>query len=572
MGVVGVLLPGAFMLGRLDYSWLPHDDGTLALAAQEVMRGKWPHLDFDTPYSGGLALLNSVFFNVGGRDFVTMRYGLFLVAVASIAVAAWTLARNVPWFVVAPAIGVTLAWSIGVYPTPMPSWYQVFLALAAGAALLAYLRSGSATALATAGGLVGLGVITKVTGLFTLGALLVVLGGTMRGVKGRWVLIWGPVGAGVLLVAGAISWQRVLVLVVPLVLVGYAASRRLEFKDGPWCGWRHVTLLSLAALAPVALFLTASALRGGLGAVLEGWFVTPRLRLYYAATTPQLGITGFAAWVAPVLVLVLCRFRRFGKMAGWALCLVALGMAFESWAYASLLWYLGVTLTSLGVGVVMTGRRSIQPFQLVWPTILAFTALLTFPASDLHYALYLVPPATFALLSISERPTLESTNAYGHFGPVIFTIAAMALLGIGAFQGAVYRGLLILDPPLATATLELDRAGFEVEEADAKYNDLIPRVMDVAAGFPIYAGPDLPQVYALSGLEPAAPVFFDFLTTRFAYQDLPGLLDATGAKAVVIDRSPSFSDQIPSATLDTLHRMFPKSEVFGDLELRWKET
>jgi hypothetical protein len=569
-GLVGVIVPGLFTLRRLDYSWLPHDDGTLALAAQEVMRGKWPHLDFDTPYSGGLSLLNSALFRVGGENFITMRYGLLLVAVVSVVAAAWSLVRNVPWFVVAPAVGVSLAWSIGVYPTPMPSWYQVFLALAAGAALLAFLRSGSVILLGGAGVLVGLAVITKVTGLFTLGALLLVLGGTMRGIKGRWVLIWGPVAAGALLVAGAISWQRIFVLVVPLVLVGYAASRRVEFEVGTRVGWSHVTVLWGAALIPVGVFLAASALRGGLGEVLEGWFLTPRVRFDYAAYPPHAGVTGVAALVAPVLVFVLYRARRFGKLAGWALCLVALVVALESWAHASLMVYLGVTLTPLAVGILTVGRKLIQPLQLVWSAILAFTALLAFPASNPYYALYLVPPAAFALLAMSLQTRPESTGANGHLGPIFVTISAMALLGIGAVQGAVYRGEFVFDPPLVTTTLGLDRATFEVEEADAVYNALVPRVIGVAAGRPIYAGPDLPQVYALSGLEPVARVFFEFLTAQFDDRDLPGLLDAKGAVAIVINRSPSFSDPIPSSTMDTLQRMFPMSEVFGDFELRWK--
>ncbi len=535
------------------------------------MRGKWPHIDFDTPYSGGLGLLNSILFRVVGENLITMRYGLVLVAVAGLVAAAWSLARNLPWFVLAPAVSVSLAWSLGVYPTPMPSWYQVFLALAAGGSLLAFLRSRSAVFLGGAGVLVGLAVTIKVTGLFTLGALLLVLGGTMRGVKGRWILVWAPVVSGAVLVASAISWQRIVVLVIPLVLVGFAASDRLELDSGSRVGWTDVALLCAATLVPVAMFLAASALRGGFWAVLEGWFLTPRLRFDYAASLPGGGITGAAAVAAPVLVLVLYRARRFGKTAGWVLCLVALTVALRSWFDASLMVYLAVTLTSLGVGIVTIGRESVPPCQLVWSAILAFTALLTFPSSDPHYALYIVPPATFALLAASSNAKLESSGAAGHLGTVFVTIAAMALLGIGAVQGAVYRGLAVSDPPLSTVTLELGRATLEVDEADAKYNGLVPRAIEVAAGRPIYAGPDLPQVYALSGLEPVAPVFFDFLTTRFKYRDLPGLLNAKGAKAIVIDREPEFSDPIPASTMDTLQRMFPISETFGNLELRWKK-
>ena len=558
------------MLARLDYSWLSHDDGTLALAAQEVLRGKWPHLDFDTPYSGGLSLLNALLFRVGGEDLATMRYGLVVAALVGLAAAAWSLTRDISWPVAAFATAVAAAWSIGVYPTPMPSWYQVFLALAAGAALLGFYRSDSRLMLGLAGFVTGVAILAKVTGLFTLGSLLLVIGATMRGATGRWLLIWGPVLAGTALVGSAISWQRVFVLVLPLVLLGYVASHRMK-PEQLHVGWLHVSIFLGAALLPVAAFMVASAARGGLVPVLEGWFVTPRLRFEFAASGSGGGLTGLGGIIAPVLVLVIWQVPRTGRWAGWSLCTVGLAAAFWNWAYASLLFYLAVTLASLTVASVLLRYESVPTFKLVWPAVLTFSSLLTFPGSDLHYALYLVPPAAVALLAVSTGGDSSSSGVRHQMPAVVFAGLLMTFLGIGVAQGAVYRGVAVLQPPIRTTTLELTRASFEVEEADALYNALIPRVVELAGGRSIYAGPDLPQVYALSGLEPAAPVFFDFLTARFTYEELPHLLDLKNSEAIVINWSPEFSNPIPPSTLDTLQRMYPMSEAFGDLELRWRE-
>ncbi|MBW3535584.1 MAG: hypothetical protein KY453_10280, partial [Gemmatimonadetes bacterium] len=41
-----------------DRRWIPLDEGTLGQSALRVLRGEWPHRDFDAVYSGLLELLH----------------------------------------------------------------------------------------------------------------------------------------------------------------------------------------------------------------------------------------------------------------------------------------------------------------------------------------------------------------------------------------------------------------------------------------------------------------------------------------------------------------------------------
>src|SRR5215831_3019999 len=54
---------GATYIGHFAWQqWLPWDDGTMAQAAERVLRGQLPHQDFNELYTGGLTQLHAAAF------------------------------------------------------------------------------------------------------------------------------------------------------------------------------------------------------------------------------------------------------------------------------------------------------------------------------------------------------------------------------------------------------------------------------------------------------------------------------------------------------------------------------
>lgn len=102
-------------------------------------------------------------------------------------------------------------------------------------------------------------------------------------------------------------------------------------------------------------------------------------------------------------------------------------------------------------------------------------------------------------------------------------------------------------------------------EGSAQYEELIPFVSQLAAGAPIFAGPDCPEVYFLSGLKNPTPILFDFLQDPNEYNtQVTRLLDRPGlVKVVVINNNPAFSGRNREQLLPIVNKRFTKLRTIG---------
>src|ERR1019366_1464650 len=151
---------------ELYVSWTPPDEGVLAQGAERVMRGELPHRDFVALWSGGLDYLNAAAFRVLGPRLATLR---------TVVAAAWLLglaamfaaARHLLSAWVAGALTLCPAlWTLPLSPHPLPSWYNLFLALFGVAAMLQWMRRRQRIWLVAAGAAAGASVAVKIIGLY----------------------------------------------------------------------------------------------------------------------------------------------------------------------------------------------------------------------------------------------------------------------------------------------------------------------------------------------------------------------------------------------------------------------
>jgi hypothetical protein len=123
-----------------------------------------------------------------------------------------------------------------------------------------------------------------------------------------------------------------------------------------------------------------------------------------------------------------------------------------------------------------------------------------------------------------------------------------------------------------TAKLTLPRATLRVEpDGAALYNALIPFVQAQAKGGVIWAGPDAPEIYFLSGLPNHTRTTFDFLDrSAAAALPLPARVARIDASVVVLKQDPQFSVRPTPADIHELGRAYPHQKAFDGFLVLWR--
>jgi hypothetical protein len=121
--------------------------------------------------------------------------------------------------------------------------------------------------------------------------------------------------------------------------------------------------------------------------------------------------------------------------------------------------------------------------------------------------------------------------------------------------------------------LELPRGGgLEVPVVQAEaYRQLVPLVRARAKGSYIWASPDAPEVYFLSGLRNPTRSMFDFFddTTGRTKRVLEAL-DTHGVTVIVLNARAPFSFPPSADLVAELQRRYPFATNIGPFHVRWR--
>ncbi len=599
----GTLLVGGLYLGLyLTRGWYPHDEGALGQTAERVLQGQVPHRDFDEPYTGLLTYIHAGAFLLGGIRLAVLRIPLFAATILWLAAFFRIAVRLVSPPAAAGIVLLALAWSVPNYPASIPSWYNLFCATFGIAALIKWDETGARRWLYLAGLAGGVSFLIKLSGLFYLaGALLFLLYATRgeepeeprRGWADR--VVAGGLTAGLLLfvvmlwrgIAPFYLARPIVHFVAPGVLLAGALAAREWAPAAGRGGVRLRRLVAAAlpflagALAPVAGFVLGFGLAGGLPALVNGVFVAPFRRLAFANMQPPAPF-----WIlAAVPLAVLLRPRGDWDHPRWrrAAIVVAVLFAIVVWLASvdsfphRLVWQsirnLIPLTAAVAAGIVAWPRLSAG-----WPaagrrrfvllaTVTALASLVQFPFSSPIYFLYVAPLLLLTLVALirglGRTPRLMGAVTLGFYGAF-----AVLLVTPGATVGLGFR----YETPHPTVPLDLPRAGLRVNPEDAQlYGALIPALGLHAGNGDVWAGPDSPEVYFLSGHRNRTRALFDFLGATG--EDAAGFLatlDRDGIRAIALNLRPSFSPALSPGMVDSLRARFPEGSEMGRFELRWR--
>ena len=591
--LIVIVLAGILLASDLNRGWVPHDEGALGQAAERVLAGQVPHRDFDDIYTGALAYLHAASFYVGPRASTTLRIPVFLFALLWVA-ALYAIARRFVPAAGAALVAITaLVWSVPNYPASVPSWFNLFFATFGTLALLRGLETRQRHWMVLAGLAGGISFLFKLSGIFYLlgGGIALIATSFRRPPDGTAETTATRSGA---VLISVILGLVVILLGVPIARAGFSEVVRFLLPLGLligaliWREWSYGGMSAsargralfetlgpfvLGALLPVVLYVVFLLLTSALPQTVQGVLVKPFRRMDSAMMHPPpppvllftilfgllllkrgggRGATVLAIFAAAVLGGVVYvgynpGFYAIGVLTAWGLpLLAAVGAA---WLVKS----------SGPAGATPTTDAAFAVTAVACATL-----LIEFPFAAPIYLLYTIPLAMLALAAV--------VGSAGRTAVSIQWVAAGFLLVFGLFRvipGSVESFGSRFIPTDETVRLNLARGGLHVRAADAsRYEALVGHVQGLANGRVLWAGPDAPEVYFLSGIPNLTRTLFDFLDE--AQVPVIERVRAVGATLVVLNLKPDFSGPPDEATVAALRADFPNVTEFPGFLVLWR--
>jgi len=340
---------------------------------------------------------------------------------------------------------------------------------------------------------------------------------------------------------------------------------------------------------PIGLFLTPYFLSDSTADFYRGVFVLPEKRLQSASWHFPPLITVIASLpYALLLSLDFSPSRRpvLDKIVT-VILIIALALALTLASNLYVYQFIWQSARSLSVIAVITGcliiARSFH-YELISSTMrqtllllvimTGLVSLVQFPFPSPIYFCYTAPLAVLTLLGVvGFRPNAPKLFHLGILG--FYFLFALIWMNTGYVVDAQHRFALgtYYSPYRPESRLDIDRGGIRVPNADKElYTQLVSLARKHPGSGYIYAAPDCPEVYFLSGLRNPTRNIFDFLSAEQQNPaDLTLLLETKGVEFVVVNHNPSHSAKLDPKILALLAHQFPRSIDLADFTARWRK-
>ena len=590
--LLAVALSALYAIPFVLRGWIPHDEGTIAQSAERVLQGEVPHRDFDEGYTGGLSYLHAAAFRVVGVRLSSLRWLLYAAFLPFLA-AVFGIARRLgpPWLAFALTL-LAAVWSVPNYFASLPSWYNLFLATFAALALMRFIEAPRRRWLVMAGLCAGLSVLIKQVGLYAIAAGILFLVDRERRTSSedgrdfdrRPTIFLASKAAGALAffaLLAAIFGRRgnfmdaVEFVLPPAALAAFTVwdeARRGRGRSADRFRSLSAMLVPFlaGAAAPIVAFGAWFATAGSLRLLLHDVFVRsidPTKYAESAALDPRLLLP--AALFAIILVFPTTfggrRERKVAALTAVGLALILLfgglpGVYRPAWNSAR-----SLPLAVVAGAVALLARDDAARADIAESKVFllasmgALVALVQFPFPAPIYFCYAAPLAALGMAAIVRADPRAPRRLHAVLLVFFFLFAAVWMN-----RGYVFRLGRYFSHYEALGFLAMPRGGLHVPIADAReYWTLFEALASRPASGGLYAGPDCPEVYFLSGRPNPTRYFFDYQGELYDPDALMRFIDDRGIATVVIDRYPAFSRPLPETFLASLRRRFSEPETIG---------
>lgn len=600
-GVIAWVIAAIYLIPFVERGWMPHDEGLLAHSAERVLYGELPHRDFDDAYTGGLAMFHAASFRLGGVTTSAIRWTLYLAAILWIPLLYLIALRLAAPVIAALAVLACVAWSLPNYFAAMPSWYLLFLTTGSLYCLIRFQEQNGRRWLLAAGLCCGLSLLTKINGLYSIAAALLYIlfvdqqrsidasGRRSPAVAACTTLIALTFTAIVaLLVLNPWSPDRCIHFVLPAAAVASVLVAN-EWQTGRGSFMqRSAPLLSDVFLflggcsLPVAAFLIPYVLSDSVHDLLYGLFVLPQRRMESAALEfPPL----YAAVCTIPTALFLLRQRtdqtvRTNRQVTAAICLLLATLLVFSVGY---FWHHAIWLSArmLVPFVVaggawwllrpMAGTENESKQRATLFLLLASTTLLSllqFPFAANIYFCYFAPLLILAAVGVRQMIPLRSESV-----AVVVLVFYLAFPIVSLNQG--FLAFHSEQVAHSRSPFTLERSSLHVSPQHRETYEQIIALIDAntSPNSTIYAAPDCPEIYFLSGRSNPTRTMYDFFDDPAGRNDrIAEMLDKQNVQCCVVNMQPLFSSKMDKTLQREIQRRFPRLHSVGPFVVAFPDS
>jgi hypothetical protein len=591
--VAGVLLLAGclYLVPFVDRGWVPLDEGMVGQAAERVLNGQLPHVDYEEPYPGALSYAYALVFSTTGVDVLHLRWTVFAAAVAGLATLYRILRRFQSPIAAAVTTLVSLVWTYPNYVSSLPSWWVLLCALVCLWAVIQHVDTGRTLFVVVAGLSAGIAFTLKQTGLYLLPPLVMSLMviskpnesvGAGRGkldAAARGIISLGAMALVLSITRSGLGGGEVVYLVSPIAASCAAFLLWNRWSEGVRpINWRAPVIAAASAAVPVLILLLPHIVTGHVGAFINGAFVLPQQRLQYTRLgmrpVSQMVAAGAAlvwiCWSPPALSL---REVRFVNVLRWFTAVGLVLFALRSSLVYALIWE-GVRGTAALVPWIaawllirgqVTDARS-RTFLFASSSVAAWLSLSQFPFAAPIYFCYVAPLALVAgILAFKQAIPVRRLSE----GPTFALALLFALLSMN--RGYVWNVGSFHEVQHLGTPLELPRAHLQVADDEAAvFRRLVPLVTQHLGEGGLVAGPDTPDVYFLTGQFSPSGRLFDFFSAQSAITEEQRLAEWTRADVIVFFHGNRFSPPLPASLVSKLRHQFSRGESIPPFEVRWR--
>jgi hypothetical protein len=580
-----------YLVPFVDRGWVPLDEGMMGQAAERVLAGELPHVDYEESYPGALSYLYAGVFRVFGIDAVHLRWTVFGGAIAGLAVLYQIVRRFQPPIAAAVTTIVSLVWTYPNYISSLPSWWVLLCALICVGSVFRYIETGRTSFVVLAGLSSGIAFTLKQTGLYLLPPLVMSLmlcpAANLHATPARLkfdaalraATALGGTALVILLTRSGLGAGELVYLVGPVAASCAAFLLWTRSGEGEQpINWHAPVLAVACAAVPVLVLMLPHIVAGRAASFFYGVFVLPQQRLQFTSLAMRPASQMVAAAVAMLWLLwspasLSARELRVVNFVRWIVAVGLVLLALRSAVSYAVIWE-GVRGVAALVPFVATwllvNRRVADPRMRRWlfasSAVSAWLSLSQFPFAAPIYFCYVAPLGLIAgMLALTQAVPVRRLSD----GPAIAAVLLFGLLSMNrgyVWNVGAFHQVQHLDAPLG-----LDRAHLRVSAQEAGvFGKLIPLVRQHLGDRGLVAGPDTPDVYFLSGQFSPSGRLFDFFSGASAASDDERMAEWTRADVIVLFHGSRFSPPPAASLVARLRAAFPQGESIPPFEVRWR--
>ncbi|MEO5897267.1 MAG: glycosyltransferase family 39 protein [Vicinamibacterales bacterium] len=591
IAVLLLILAALYLVPFVHRGWVPIDEGMIGEAAERVMNGALPHVDYEEPYPGALSYLYASVFRFAGIDLVNLRWTVFIVALPGLGLVYAILRRQLRPTFAALATWVALGWSFPNYFSSLPSWWLLLCALVSLWGVIRYVETNRLMFAAAAGLAAGIAITIKQTGIYLMPPLIMALmisgsdaeppSSTRARVDTvvRALIATGAFLFVVLIMRSGLGSGEFLYLIAPIaasctsfVLVGTSTR-----AAGP-LNLQAPALAVATAAVPIFILLMPHLSTHQVGAFIHGVLVLPQKRLQFT-TLPMRPPTQMVAAVAGLLWIFWAprslapRELRVVALVRWTIAVALVVFSVRSQLVYMFIWEavrgMAAVLPIMVLWLLASGTGTdIKQSRVLFATsaILAWASLGQFPFASPIYFCYVAPLALIAGVIVVKRVPQQHRLSDGPALAIALLFALLCLNRDYVWNMGWFHQVQRLDTPFG-----LSRASLRVDAEEARiYGRVVPLVQQHLGTRGLVAGPDTPELYFLTGQFSRSGRLFDFFSLDGSASDAQVLSDWTSADVIVLYHRRRFSPPLSSTIIDKLRQEFPQGEAVAPFEVRWR--